>query len=279
MGHNIARYFTGNPTSAPKVVFGDNDVDKNRISKSRQHNAGQAEWVGPYDRSFGYGIVTTFYAQSSEKMHAHSSPFQGRQSPQKFTISAFRQQMNVQFAPLMTHLQSGHDVIIPAPSKEDLSGQNAGKYRNIGHNLGTGIANLPEAYLLCIQRKIEELKACARRVECIAFPKMYGVNGRTVRNGSSQSSSKIKEMHKQSNTIQSPRKIQNNLQNGLQNGLQSSVPKQVISQVARSVSSKSADMSTPRRRLKFQSFEGHSPVTPVRTAIQPIKSKISTPEQ
>eukprot|EP00483_Globobulimina_turgida_P011338 UN11360 len=42
-------------------LFGDNDTDKNRsMGDIRQHNGGQAEILGPFDRTVSFGIVTTF---------------------------------------------------------------------------------------------------------------------------------------------------------------------------------------------------------------------------
>lgn len=83
---NIMQHFGRNLDAAPKVLFGDNDVDNERDAATtpRQYWGGQAQWVGHYDRHFGYGIVTTFYAKHCEqRLNASSSMFQGRQSPDK----------------------------------------------------------------------------------------------------------------------------------------------------------------------------------------------------
>ncbi len=86
---NISRHFAGNWDAAPRVLFGDNDVDKARNALTdRKYFGGQARVLGPHDRTFGYGIVTTLYAQHSEqRMNAASSVFQGRQlTPHKVLV-------------------------------------------------------------------------------------------------------------------------------------------------------------------------------------------------
>jgi len=137
------------------VLFGDNDVDNNRgLGIQRLHKGGQAKVIGEYDRDFGYGICTTWLRGTLP------------------TLSVFKTIMDCQFEPLKAHLAQGRDVIVPAPSKQDLR-HSPVKYANIRHNLGTGIADLDDEYLLYIQTKLNCLGRYAAETKNISHPKMY----------------------------------------------------------------------------------------------------------
>ncbi len=141
-----------------KILFGDNDVDKNRKANStRIGNGGQAKIIGKYDRSFAYGITTTFY-----KMYYNPSEnrkcYEATNPPD---LQTFKNLMDTQFEPLKQHLNKGYDIWIPKPHITDIQNKRISYYSNgkqvIYHNIGTGIANLPISHLLYIQSKINEL--------------------------------------------------------------------------------------------------------------------------
>eukprot|EP01083_Nonionella_stella_P143005 443567_1 len=125
----IAAEYKSDYTSAPRFLFGDNNQDNHRrSSQSRQMFGGQAGVVGKYDRTIGYGIVTSFVG----------APIPG--------LSAYKSKMNQQFKTLADHLRNGYDVIVPTPTSMDIK-KNRSRYYDgnkqiIFHNLGTGIALL-----------------------------------------------------------------------------------------------------------------------------------------
>eukprot|EP01083_Nonionella_stella_P126732 383718_1 len=147
-----------NYASAPRFLFGDNNQDKERESwKSRQMFGGQAGVVGKYDRTIGYGIVTTFFGASTP------------------SLSRYKSKMDEQFKPMADHLRKGYDVIVPTPTSTDIN-KNRRRYYDsrtkkqvIFHNLGTGIALLSMGHIKYIQTKIDELKKIARKVDYAAY--------------------------------------------------------------------------------------------------------------
>jgi len=130
-------------------LFGDNDMDFNRSSSvDRGHFGGMASACGAFDRTKAFGIITTFY------------------DGERPDIDDFRDMLEKQFRRVRKFLSHGIDVVIPAPNADDLTGLNKKKYLKrgkhiINHNLGTGIANLPEKHLLLIEELLQELIADA----------------------------------------------------------------------------------------------------------------------
>eukprot|EP01083_Nonionella_stella_P070158 187568_1 len=147
------------------ILFGDNDTDHRRKNdRTRKHFGGQAAVLGKYDRSIGYGVITTFSSRKTPK------------------LGAFHELMNEQFEPLKKYLVSGYDVIVPYPSKHDLTRSHhmyhepdhEGHYKQlVYHNLGTGIAELSFAHVYYMQRKIMELEYYASRIKLMDY---YGYN-------------------------------------------------------------------------------------------------------
>lgn len=129
-------------------LFGENNQDQHRSwwYVHRRHNGGQAAVLGKFDRKHAYGITTTYYGR---RKHPPS-------------IDEMKNQINREFIPLKHHIKTGGDVIVPAPSKTDIS-RAKNKYCNqfgkqiIFHNIGTGIANLSQPLIIHIQNKIDEL--------------------------------------------------------------------------------------------------------------------------
>eukprot|EP01084_Bolivina_argentea_P303919 524817_1 len=131
--------------SAPRFLFGDNNQDK--------------DVVGKYDRTIGYGIVTTFVGAPIPNLRAYKS------------------KMDEQFKPLADHLRNGYDVIVPTPTAVDISKDRRRYYdrrtnkQAIFHNLGTGIASLSMDRVKYIQTKIDELAKIAQNVEYVEYYK------------------------------------------------------------------------------------------------------------
>ncbi len=129
-----------------RLLFGDNDKDYYRkVGTTRLRNGGQARIMGKYDRTYAFGIITTFYKYK------------------KPSLENFKKLMNKQFEMVKDRLLLGYDIVIPTPTKQDIAA-NPGSYLSqsgtqlIYHNLGTGLAKLDIQYLLYIQNKIDQLK-------------------------------------------------------------------------------------------------------------------------
>ena len=120
---------------------------------------GQASVVGRYDRSYGFGITTTFYRFSNRP-----------------SLEDFEGMMKKEFNVVRRHLKRGCDVVIPCPTPSEL--QNMKYYspstrrRVINHNLGTGIANLPFEFLYCIQKHINDCieNYCSNVINTTTYP-------------------------------------------------------------------------------------------------------------
>ena len=144
------------------ILFGDNDEDKRRSVKyPRRHFGGQAAIIGKYDRSIGYGIITTFFK---------------RKKPPK--PERFAELIDEQFEPLKKYIVSGYDIVIPYPSKQDVKKRYQMYYGDDGqgnnkqiifHNLGTGIAMLSFENIYYIQRKIMELQLYANQIKVLDY--------------------------------------------------------------------------------------------------------------
>ena len=145
------------------ILFGDNDEDKQRdhTKYARKHFGGQAGVIGKYDRSIGYGIITTFFK---------------RKRPPK--QEKFMELIDEQFEPLKKYIVSGYDIIIPYPSKQDVKKRYQMYYGDDGqgnnkqiifHNLGTGIAMLSFESIYYIQRKIMQLQLYAKDIKVIDY--------------------------------------------------------------------------------------------------------------
>jgi len=125
-------------------LFGDNDSDFNRPEdSSRVHFGGMARDYGPFDRTKAFGIVTTFY---------------DRKRP---NLDEFQEMLENQINQLREFVSLGLDVIIPSPNIDDLSGRHKEKYfkqgkQVINHNIGTGIADLPQDFLVLIEERFQE---------------------------------------------------------------------------------------------------------------------------
>ena len=157
---DITNYYASNLNKCPKILFGDNDIDRNRDDETlRVHNGGQAAILGKYDRTIGYGITTTYYGDDMPTLHG------------------FRMLMNEQFDGLKQCLLNGRDVIIPLPSNKDISRHGNDKFHKynkqiIYHKIGIGIAKLPFSYIEYIQNKIDQLTKYAfstQIVKCYNF--------------------------------------------------------------------------------------------------------------
>ena len=180
----INNHFTlkGMLSKAPKVLFGDNNVDNERSDNERRmYWGGQAQHCGKYDRSFCHGITTTWYKKDNNQNNNINPYFQGNQpSPQKDFVQ-FKHLIDKQFEPLIQHIADGHDVICPAPTQKDIQ-NNRGKYYDsqsgrllFKHNIGTGTGNLSLKYLQYIQYKLDELASIASNVVHKNEPKTYGM--------------------------------------------------------------------------------------------------------
>ncbi len=125
-----------------KMLFGENDVDHHRNNRTnRKHWGGQAQTMGHYDRSYAFGIVTTFKTF--------------------IDLKTFKTLIDKQFLQLKNLLLKGYDIVIPTPPKQFIN-QCPNKFYNHGkqyvfHNIGTNIANLKFKYLVYIQQKIDQL--------------------------------------------------------------------------------------------------------------------------
>eukprot|EP01084_Bolivina_argentea_P207525 354058_1 len=131
------------------ILFGDNDMDRQRSNKrNRTHFGGQARILGKYDRRFGYGIITTFMKQTPN-------------------LERFKSVIDALFVPLQNHLSCGYDVVYTYPSERDLRTHRNRYYFHgkqiIYHNIGTGIAflSLTIHHIEYIQFKLKELEKFA----------------------------------------------------------------------------------------------------------------------
>jgi len=164
---NIAAYWRHDPNKAPRVLFGDNDVDKTRGARvAREGYGGQAKVLGQHDRTFAYGISTTFYQGAIP------------------SLREFQALMDEQFQPILEHLSQGGDVIVPSPTGNEIlenvnkycaTDSKGRKYLKFKHNLGTGIANLRDPYLKYIQQRLDELSRYAKDTKTIGKPKTYSL--------------------------------------------------------------------------------------------------------
>ena len=166
------------PKSAPLVLFGDNVEDNRRPPNTeRGGKGGQAKVAGPFDRSFAFGIVTCSLAKDAVPQSWLNEA--GERDLQKFDISLKRQLSRVKCA-----LLGGRDVIIPARrdclchTVRDYCSLNPDRceHTDIGdckHTLGTGLAKMPQEYIDCIAKNLEDLHHVARSVLVIQEVKSY----------------------------------------------------------------------------------------------------------
>ncbi len=124
-----------------KMLFGDNDTDNYRNTDTqRLYCGGQAKIMGHYDRTYAFGIITTFKKSPTPK------------------LENFKKLMDKQFITVKNLLLEGYDIIIPTPTQKKIKKRNMICNKTIYHNLGTGSAKLELSYLLYIQHKIDQLK-------------------------------------------------------------------------------------------------------------------------
>eukprot|EP01084_Bolivina_argentea_P315289 546199_1 len=155
---NIENRWSNTPEKGPKLVFGDNIVDKKRSEGvKRKQFANQCLTVGHVDRTFGFGIPTTF-------KNAESVGF-------IYNEHNYRNELKFEFDILKQHLLNGGDVIIPYPSADDIR-KKPHKYKQNGkgkqiihHNIGTGNSKLAFKYLYAIEEHINSLKEVAYKTE------------------------------------------------------------------------------------------------------------------
>lgn len=125
-------------------LFGDNDIDFNRVTDEREYSGGMASACGPFDRSRCYGLMTTFY---------------GSKNP---SLEEFKDIMSRQIGDIRRFMSHGLDIIVPEPNIADLSGFYEKNYHKDGkqvitHNLGTGLSGLSQDHLLVIETFLEDL--------------------------------------------------------------------------------------------------------------------------
>ena len=141
----IHNYFKSDLSCAPKVLFNDHSVDKDRAPHQNRMNwSGQSLLCGRYDQNFCYGITTQF-----------------NNTQNLINFKDFRHLMDKEFESLMYYIRDGGDIVCPAQNilnDEFL----------IKHNLGTN--NLPTNYLLYIQQKLDEIQSIARHVFVLDIP-------------------------------------------------------------------------------------------------------------
>lgn len=140
------RHQVGNRRKFAYALFGDNDYDKKRKGRADANSAygGQAEFTRKYDRTFAFGITTTFHSGA------------------RSNLQGFKRLMDKEFRELAHHFHAGGDIIVPCQAMGP----------GIQHNLGTGIAGLPQAYLQYIQRKIDDISTI--HTDLINKRKLYG---------------------------------------------------------------------------------------------------------
>eukprot|EP01083_Nonionella_stella_P095446 267987_1 len=156
--NKVQQLFSQNPQRGPKFLFGDNYADKYRSQGAqRQAFGGQSKVMGHHDRTFGFGIPTTFG--------------QAQRLGFTFNSNTFQTLVKGLFDQLVQHIQNGGDVVVPYPTDKDLK-RAPKKYfkdneRFVFHNLGTGGGSLTIDELMMIQNGIERLKEKATRtIEC-----------------------------------------------------------------------------------------------------------------
>ena len=144
----------------PQMLFGDHFEDNYRLTgkKRKFGTSGQAKIVGPYDKTFGFGISTGF-----------------RLSIEQIGFDKWTELIVKEFNLLQEHVKRGGDVIIPIPSYGELK-QNSNLYFHnrtrkqiINHTLGTGNSMLPFSCRLFIQQQIDILKLYAKEVNTVQF--------------------------------------------------------------------------------------------------------------
>eukprot|EP01084_Bolivina_argentea_P312337 540738_1 len=163
---NINNIFGMNTNKGPKMLFGDDYNEKFRSKhKNRQRFGGQSLVMGHWDRSYGFGIPTSFNnSKSMGFIHNDHN---------------FKNLMKKLFKELKIHLVNGGDVIIPYPTEKDVTQRkhkyfksgngwfsNSGK-QIIHHNIGTGISSLSFNQLEIIQQHIDELKPLSSEIKYV----------------------------------------------------------------------------------------------------------------
>jgi len=137
------------------VLFGDNNVDYERLNGPRIHFGGMASICGPFDRDVCFGVITTHYPALTDD--------QNRDGAFQLGVN-----QSLQHAVNMT-IKAGFDLVVPEPSEEDLKKP---KYFDPGqpprqvifHNLGTGIANCSNFDLYYIQKQLDDIGFNSSRI-------------------------------------------------------------------------------------------------------------------